>query len=146
MCADQNRPFDPECIFCRIVKGDIPSYRVYEDADMFGFLDLGPVAKGHLLLVPKGHYASVLDVPEELGTAVLRAISRTGNAVLKTLHADGFNLMQNTHEAAGQTVFHAHWHIIPRFHGDGLRHWPQKQDTDKDCMRAVAEALRSATA
>ena len=145
MCADKNRPFDPECIFCRIIKGEIPSYRVYEDADIYGFLDISPVAAGHLLLVPKGHYASVLDVPEEMGLAVLRAISRMGNAVIETMNADGFNLLQNTHEAAGQTVFHAHWHIIPRFHGDGLKHWPQMDAPDKNRMQSITEALYQAS-
>ncbi|MDL2272148.1 HIT family protein [Desulfovibrio sp. OttesenSCG-928-I05] len=136
-------PFDPGCIFCRIIKGEIPCFRVYEDDEFFGFLDISPVTPGHVLLLPKGHYPSVLDMPESVGTALLRGIARLGNATMQTMNAQGFNLLQNTHEAAGQTVFHAHWHIIPRVHGDGFTPWPQQENPGKERMQSIADAIHA---
>jgi histidine triad (HIT) family protein len=139
-----SRPFDAECIFCRIVKGEIPSFRVYDDEHMYGFLDINPVRPGHVLLLPKGHYPSVLDVPGELGASILRGMAGLGRAVMLATGADGFNCLQNTLAAAGQTVFHAHWHIIPRQHGDGLAHWPQAARPAEETMRALADAVARA--
>lgn len=146
MSEQHPHPADADCIFCRIIKGEIPSFHVYEDAHVFAFLDISPVQPGHILLLPKGHYPSVLDIPDEFGAPILRAMKRLGTAAMQVTGGKGFNCLQNTHEAAGQTVFHAHWHIIPRKAGDGLKHWPQSETPDKDAMQAMAAALAKAAA
>lgn len=137
-------PVSDTCIFCRIVKGEIPSTRVYEDTDLLAFLDINPVASGHTLVIPKGHYATLLDIPEDLGAKIVPALSRIGGAVMAAVGAEGFNCLQNNFAASGQIVFHAHWHLIPRFEGDGLRHWPHKPSADMAAMQSVAEAIRAA--
>ncbi len=137
-------PVSDSCIFCRIVKGELPSTQVYEDADVLAFLDINPVFAGHTLLIPKGHYATLLDLPDDLCAKMLPALARVGRAVMTGVKADGFNCLQNNFVASGQIVFHSHWHIIPRFDGDGLKHWPHKANLDAAAMHAVAEAIRAA--
>ena len=137
-------PVSDSCIFCRIVKGELPCTRVYEDADVLAFLDINPVSAGHTLVIPKGHYETLLDLPEELAAKMLPALARIGGAAMAGVKADGFNCLQNNFAASGQIVFHSHWHIIPRFDGDGLTHWPHKTNVDAAAMQAVAEAIRTA--
>lgn len=137
-------PVDKSCIFCRIVKGELPSTRVYEDDHVLAFLDINPIAKGHLLVIPKGHYATLLDIPEDLFSAIMPVIAKLGKAVMAATGAAGFNCLQNNFPASGQIVFHAHWHIIPRFEGDGLKHWPHNTKIDAEAMQAAAEAVRKA--
>ena len=127
---------DANCIFCRIASGEIPCAKVYEDEYVLAFLDLAPVHPGHTLVIPKTHDKDMLEVPAELGTAVFAAIQKVAAAVLEATGAQGFNVMQNNRLAAGQTVFHIHWHIIPRFEGDGLDMWAQgKTLTERPCSR-----------
>ncbi len=130
------------CIFCRIVKGELPSTRVYEDDMMLAFLDINPVSKGHTLVIPKAHYATLLDMPEELARPLIAALARVGKAVMAATGAQGFNCLQNNFAASGQIVHHAHWHVIPRFDGDGLTHWPHKP-ADPASLQAVADAIRT---
>lgn len=137
-------PVSESCIFCRIGKGELPSTRVYEDDDVLAFLDISPVAKGHVLVIPKAHYETLLDIPDDVSAKMLPVLARIGRAVMKGTGADGFNCLQNNFAASGQMVFHSHWHVIPRFEGDGLTHWPQKTNIDTAEMQAVAEAIRSA--
>lgn len=137
-------PVSDSCIFCRIVKGELPCTRVYEDNDILAFLDINPVSSGHTLVIPKGHYATLLDVPDDLGAKIVPALSRIGRAIMTAVKAEGFNCLQNNFTASGQIVFHSHWHIIPRSEGDGLRHWPHKASADPAVLQAVAEAIRAA--
>ena len=132
------------CVFCRIVKGELPSTRVYEDDDILAFLDINPISRGHLLVIPKGHYQTLLDVPAELGCRIMPVLAMLGKAVMTATKATGFNCLQNNFAAAGQIVFHSHWHIIPRFDGDGLKHWPHNTKIDMSAMQAVAESIREA--
>ena len=131
------------CIFCRIASGEIPCAKVYEDEYVLAFLDLAPVHPGHTLVIPKMHYKDMLEVPAELGTAVFAAIQKVAAAVLEATGAQGFNVMQNNRLAAGQTVFHIHWHIIPRFEDDGLKMWEQGSYPDMDTMQAMAAKVAS---
>lgn len=135
-----------DCIFCRIIAGEIPSVRVYENADVFAFLDINPIAVGHTLLVPKIHCATLADMPESVGPAMMKALACVGKAVMSATGADGFNCLQNNFAAAGQMVFHSHWHIIPRHEGDGLTHWPHKSNIDQETMQRTAEAIQRALA
>ena len=137
-------PVSENCIFCRIVKGELPGTRVYEDDDVLAFLDINPISPGHSLVIPKGHFETLLDLPEELGAKMAPALARIGRAVMAATGADGFNCLQNNFAASGQIVFHSHWHVIPRFEGDGLTQWPHKTTTDPAAMQALAESIRAA--
>lgn len=137
-------PISDSCIFCRIVKGDLPSTRVFENDDVLAFLDINPVSSGHTLLIPKAHYETLLDLPAGLGAEMVLVLARIGKAVMAATNADGFNCLQNNFAASGQIVFHTHWHVIPRFKGDGLTHWPHAMDADAAAIQAVAEAIRAA--
>lgn len=113
-----------DCIFCKIVKGEIPSAKIYEDKEFFAFLDIAPVNPGHTLIVPKLHCENLLDFPKAEETDLMEFIKKVAGAVMKATKADGFNLGMNNGGAAGQVVKHAHFHIIPRYSGDGLKQWP----------------------
>ena len=106
------------CIFCKIAEGEIPSATLYEDEDFRVILDLGPASKGHALILPKQHYANLYELPDELAEKVIRLAKKMVIAMTKALQCDGFNVVQNNGEAAGQTVFHFHMHLIPRYKDD----------------------------
>ncbi len=107
------------CIFCKIAAGEIPSATIYEDDDFRVILDIEPASKGHALILPKEHYANLYELPEELATKVLVVAKKIVGAMTEVLGCDGYNVLQNNGEAAGQTVFHFHMHVIPRFVDDG---------------------------
>lgn len=131
------------CIFCKIVSGDIPSHKVYETGDALALLDINPVAKGHVLVIPKSaSCANIFDISPEDWGAMMEAVRVVARALEKSLHADGINLMMNNREHAGQVVFHPHVHLIPRFKGDGLRHWPHGAYKEGEA-ESVAETIRS---
>jgi len=115
-----------DCVFCSIVAGELPSYKVYEDERTLAFLDIHPVSTGHILVIPKVHSANIFEVKEEDWAAVNKTVHKLVPAIDKALGADGVNLMMNNREHAGQVVHHAHIHLIPRFRGDGLKLWPHK--------------------
>ena len=108
-----------DCIFCKIANGEIPSKTLYEDEEFRVILDLGPAAKGHALLMPKEHAANLYELPDETAAKVLVLAKKLAVQMTEKLHCDGFNLVQNNGEVAGQTVHHFHLHLIPRYAGDG---------------------------
>lgn len=107
-----------ECIFCKIATGEIPSRTLYEDDRFRVILDMGPASKGHALILPKEHYADLWDLPEELAAESIKLARKMSARMKEALRCDGFNLVQNNGYAAGQTVFHYHLHLIPRYEGD----------------------------
>jgi histidine triad (HIT) family protein len=109
-----------DCIFCKIVKGEIPAKKIYDDDNFIGILDVKPKAEGHALIIPKKHYRNLLDMPATLGTELMEAVKSIGLDIIKHKKGEGFNLIVNNEPAAGQVVFHSHLHLIPRKHGDGL--------------------------
>ena len=111
---------DPSCIFCRIVAGEIPALKILEDERAIAFLDIGPLADGHTLLVPKDHHRDLRDLPPDAFAALGAHLPRLADAVMKATGATGLNLLQNTGASSGQAVFHVHFHLIPRREGDGL--------------------------
>jgi histidine triad (HIT) family protein len=114
-----------DCIFCRIIAGQIPCHKVYEDQSVIAFLDINPVSEGHTLVVPKEHFEKFDDCSPEVIAAIGPILSRISSAVVATARADGYNLLCNNGIAAGQLVGHVHFHIIPRNSGDGiLKGWP----------------------
>ena len=114
---------DPNCVFCKIIRREIPSATVLETDDAVAFLDIHPVNLGHVLLVPKPHHANLTDLPEPLAAHVASLLPRLCRAVRAATGADGFNVIVNNGRAAGQIINHGHWHIIPRFHNDPVN-WP----------------------
>ena len=133
---------EDDCIFCRIVKGEIPCSKIYENEKVIAFLDIAPVNKGHALVVPKEHYKDLLEVPNEVMGEITKAAKKVAKAAVKAVGADGFNIGQNNGKAAGQVVTHFHLHIIPRFENDGLVPWPQKKYEEGEIDK-VAETIRS---
>lgn len=114
--------FDPNCIFCKIADGKIPSYKIYEDDDVLAFLDVNPVSYGHTLVISKEHYDSYLSVPKDIMHKVMDVAQRIGQVQVKQLGAKGVNILTNCYDAAGQTVKHFHVHVIPRYESsDGLK-------------------------
>lgn len=110
---------DDTCIFCKIAAGEISSKTLYEDEEFRVVLDLGPATKGHALILPKDHYRNLFELPEEQAGKAMILAKKMALQMQKKLHCDGFNLVQNNEEVAGQTIFHFHMHLIPRYQGDG---------------------------
>ena len=108
-----------DCIFCKLANGEIPTATLYEDDDFRVILDQGPATKGHALILPKKHYANIYELPEELAARAMVLAKRMAGTMTEALNCDGFNLVQNNGESAGQTVKHFHLHLIPRYDGDG---------------------------
>ncbi|ADU29734.1 HIT family protein [Evansella cellulosilytica] len=109
------------CIFCKIINKDIPSAKVYEDDNVYAFLDLSQVTKGHTLVIPKNHEENVYELSEKNCEAVFKAVPKIARAIKATYEPEGLNLLNNNGEAAGQSVFHYHVHLIPRYgKGDGF--------------------------
>lgn len=111
---------DENCIFCKLANGDIPTATLYEDDDFRVILDAGPAAKGHALIIPKEHYANLYELSDELAAKVLVLAKKMITKLTDILGCDGYNIVQNNGEAAGQTVFHFHLHMIPRYKDDGV--------------------------
>jgi len=131
------------CIFCNIVRGKVPSFKVYEDDDTLAFLDIHPVVHGHTLVVPKAHATNIFDISPESWAAVSETTRKVAIALERALSADGVNLMMNNREHAGQIVEHAHMHLIPRFKGDGLKLWPHGAYREGEA-ETVQEKIRGA--
>lgn len=106
------------CIFCKIANGEIPAATIYEDEKFRVILDLGPASKGHALILPKEHYADIYEIPEVLAGEAYQLAARLAKKMTEVLQCDGFNIVQNNKESAGQTVFHFHMHLIPRYKDD----------------------------
>ncbi len=108
-----------DCIFCKLANGIIPTNSIYEDDDFNVILDAGPATKGHALILPKEHYANIYEIPSETAGKVMILAKKLATEMTEKLSADGFNLVQNNNPCAGQTVFHFHFHLIPRYENDG---------------------------
>ena len=111
---------DSSCIFCKIAGGEIPSATIYEDENFRVILDLGPASKGHALILPKEHFANIYELDEETAAAAFVLAKKMAGKMTEALGCDGFNIVQNNGTVAGQTVFHFHIHLIPRYEGDGV--------------------------
>lgn len=123
------------CIFCKIANGEIPAATLYEDENFRVILDLGPASKGHALILPKSHAASIYELSDEMAAKAMILAKKMATAMTAALKCDGFNIVQNNGECAGQTVFHFHMHLIPRYKGDqvGITWKPgELSDADKE--------------
>ena len=137
---------DKDCIFCKIAGGSIPSSTVYEDEQFRVILDLSPATKGHALILPKQHYANIFEIDEHVLKDLIVLAKKVATAMKETLNCDGVNIVQNNGEVAGQTVFHFHMHIIPRYKDDGqVIGWnPQESDPEVQAQLAakIGHALK----
>lgn len=125
MSNDTGQPRDAECIFCRMVAGQIPCHKLYEDGQVLAFLDIAPLAPGHALVIPKSHYATLEQMPGDLAADCMRVVPDLARAILAVTGADAFNVLQNNGKLAHQAVGHVHLHIIPRTEQAGLGiNWP----------------------
>ncbi|MEK7211857.1 MAG: HIT family protein [Patescibacteria group bacterium] len=139
--AENVRCKNMTCIFCKIIAGEIPAHKIYENHHAVAFLDIQPINPGHALIVPREHHQDLLSAPLEVLRDIMGAAQIIAPAIVKAVGADGFNLALNNGEAAGQAVFHTHFHCIPRFADDGLRHWPRKNYAAEEA-EALAGKIR----
>jgi histidine triad (HIT) family protein len=135
---------EDSCIFCKIANGVIPSETIYEDDTFRVILDLGPASRGHALILPKQHYKDICELDEETAKKVLPLAAKIGNAMKNSLGCAGFNVVQNNGKEAGQTVFHFHVHLIPRYEdGPVMVSWVQSEANPEELTQTGA-AIRSA--
>jgi histidine triad (HIT) family protein len=137
------RRMSDDCVFCKIVRGELPSYKIYETDAVVAFLDIRPVNAGHTLVVPKQHSHNIFDIAPEDWASVAEGARLVAIAIEKGLGADGVNIAMNNREHAGQVVDHPHIHVIPRFKGDGLKLMPQRSYLDGEA-ESSAEKIRGA--
>ena len=134
---------DPDCIFCRIVAGDIPSFKLLENDRVLSFMDINPASEGHCLVIPKAHAPNLHEADDESLAAVMSAARRVANAVRRALDPPGLSLAQANGPAAGQSVFHVHFHVIPRREDDDLLFNWETRPGDMDAIGQLAERIRA---
>ena len=132
---------DTNCIFCKIANGEIPSKTLYEDDKFRVILDLGPASKGHALILPKEHYANLYELPDETAGEVMKLAKKMAVQMTERFGCEGFNLVQNNGELAGQTVFHFHMHLIPRYKDDGQKIGWKPQEVTQEELEAVVKCF-----
>ena len=130
-----------DCLFCKIISGEIPSTKVYEDEQCYAFLDINPVNIGHTLLVPKTHSENLYTVADEDIAHMAVVLKKLSIAIKKAVGADGINIEMNNEPVAGQLIFHTHLHIVPRFEDDGFTHWRGARGYNDGEMQEVAEKI-----
>ena len=131
-------------VFLKIIRGELPAAKLYEDEATFAFLDIKPTNKGHALVVPKQHFRNALDMDPETFAACAGTAQKVARALKDTLGADGVNITMNNEPAAGQEVFHAHMHVIPRYENDGAFEKPKHQEYADGEMDEVAAKIKAA--
>ncbi|MDJ0778178.1 MAG: HIT family protein [Gammaproteobacteria bacterium] len=134
---------DPDCIFCKIIAGEIPCFKLYEDKATFAFMDINPANEGHALVIPREHAADVHAVSAEAIAATVVTAKKIATAVERTVKPDGLNLLQCNGPAAAQSVLHFHMHVLPRFDNDELKLNWGLQPGDMDAIGALAERIRA---
>lgn len=135
------------CIFCKIINGEIPSAKVFEDDHVLAFLDISQVTKGHTLIIPKTHVKNIYETNEEIAGKVFERVPKIANALKATFQPEGINMLSNTGEVAGQSVFHLHIHLIPRYHkNDGFQPLWETHETDysQETLKAMAREINQA--
>ena len=133
-----------DCLFCKIINGEIPSTKVYEDEHVFAFMDIMPLTKGHTLLIPKTHCKDLFEMPEDVAANLYKAAPKVANAIKTAFNPVGLNTVNNNGAPAGQTVFHYHLHLIPRYdETDGLKvEWSSKQPEMSEII-ALGEQIKT---
>ncbi|MEK7568931.1 MAG: HIT family protein [Patescibacteria group bacterium] len=132
------------CLFCKIIAGEIPTQKVYEDEHTLAFLDIHPVNIGHTLVIPKVHHTNLYDTPDETLAHIMTVVKKLSIAIKSAMNADGINIEMNNDPVAGQIIFHTHLHIVPRFEGDGFKHWHGARDYHEGESTEVAQKISAA--
>lgn len=132
---------DVNCIFCKIASGEIPSKTLYEDNNFRVILDLGPATKGHALILPKEHYANLYELPEDIAGETMKLAKKMMTKMTERLECKGFNLVQNNGDLAGQTVFHFHMHMIPRYQADGQKIGWKPQEVTQEELEEIKNTI-----
>ena len=135
---------DSDCIFCKLANGEIPTATLYEDNDFRVILDTNPAAKGHALIIPKEHYANIYEIDTEAAGEAMKLAKKMAAHMTEKLKCDGFNLLQNNGEIAGQTVFHFHLHLVPRYKdmkNDDILRWNHETYTEEE-MKEICSELK----
>ena len=133
---------DTDCIFCKIIRGELPAERVYEDENTLAFLEILPINPGHTLVIPKDHYTDLIDAPENVVMDMMRTVKKISHAFRAALNVDDFNLAMNNGITAGQVVFHAHIHVMPRHAGDNYELWKGKEYPDGEAKK-IREKIKN---
>jgi len=129
-----------DCVFCKIINNELPANKIYEDEKIIAFLDIDPINKGHALLVPKQHYSSTLETPDQVVCNLAIMAKKIAKAIMRATGAHACNIGINNGKESGQVVFHTHWHIMPRFENDGYELWKGKDTTYVDGEAAQVAA------
>ncbi len=132
---------DDNCIFCKLANGVFPTNTIYQDEEFRVILDLEPAAKGHALILPKEHYKNLYELPDDTAENVMKLAKKMAIKMTDRLQADGFNLVQNNNEVAGQTVFHFHMHLIPRYNDDGQKINWEKGSPSPEELTAIKDII-----
>ena len=133
---------DNNCIFCKIANGEIPTNSIYEDDDFRVILDASPATKGHALIIPKEHYKDMYEIDEDVAAKAMRLAKKLTIKMTDKLGCAGFNILRNNREVAGQTVFHFHMHLIPRYkNGSSILTWGHEEFSDEE-MKEICESLQ----
>ena len=134
---------DTDCIFCKIIAGELPSTKIYEDDDILAFLDIGPIVKGHVLVIPKKHSEMIIDTDPEVLAKIMVIAKKVAKAQFDGMGADGVNIMQANGKVAGQVVSHIHFHVVPRFKDDNVDfNWQAESYHDSEKMADYAEKIK----
>lgn len=128
------------CVFCAIAAGEIPAFKIYEDERILSYLDINPFSRGHVLVITKNHYADLIEIPDSELANLSLAVKKIAAHVQSKLNCDGFNILQNNGEAAGQTVRHIHFHIVPRMNGQPISF--ENRPGDMQLLKTLAEELK----
>ncbi|MDO8604734.1 MAG: HIT family protein [bacterium] len=131
------------CLFCKIIAGETPCTKVYEDGTVLAFLDIHPVNIGHTLVIPKAHHSNLYETPDGTLAHMMTVVKKLSVAIKNAVSADGINIEMNNDQIAGQIIFHTHFHIVPRFSGDGFTHWNSARDYHSGEATEVAQKIIS---
>ncbi|MBR6093411.1 MAG: HIT family protein [Lachnospiraceae bacterium] len=130
-----------DCIFCKLANGVYPTNSIYEDENFNVILDAGPATRGHALILPKQHYANLFELPDDVAGEVMILAKKMATHMKEKLNCDGFNLVQNNGPCAGQTVFHFHYHLIPRYENDGQNMLWEPTSPDEESLKELCKLL-----
>jgi len=135
-----------DCLFCKIIDGEIPSMKIYEDENALAFLDINYVNQGHTLVIPKQHSKNIFDIEKESLHKTIEVVKKVSKIIKESLNADGVNIHLNNESDAGQVIFHTHFHIIPRFKNDNIKMWEMKEYKEGEREKLFEEIKNSVIA